>query len=107
MVPAPPEDCRACGACCFGTPRHARVWGTDYDRLGDDAESVVLWIEDKAYLRVEGGRCEQLAREGDGVACKIYERRPRVCRDLERGSPACLAELEQKRERASAYRRCT
>lgn len=107
MSPRVPEDCRDCGACCFGTPRHARVWGSDYDRLGDDAERIVAWIEAKAFLRTVDDRCAQLAREGARVACAIYGRRPEVCRELQRGSPACLAELDQKHERAAAFRDAT
>lgn len=103
LVADVPSDCRLCGACCFGGARHGRVWGADYDRLGDEAEAIVEWIADKAYLRVVEQRCAQLARTSAGVACSIYERRPQVCRDLERASPACLGELERKMDLARAF----
>lgn len=32
-------------------------------------------------------------------ACSVYETRPQVCRDLERGSSACRGELSTKGER--------
>jgi len=31
--------------------------------------------------------------------CQVYERRPAICRDLERGSPHCLGELDTKASR--------
>lgn len=93
-------ECTACGACCTATtPRHARVTGHDWERLGDDAERWTEWIGNQAFMRVEGGRCAALAVTAEGrFACVIYERRPAVCRELERGSPACDAEIERKGE---------
>ena len=50
----PPDDCTRCGACCFsGSPRHARVTGDDHERLGDDAERLVAWIGNLAFMRIE------------------------------------------------------
>jgi Fe-S-cluster containining protein len=152
-----PDDCQRCGACCFGTPRHVPVDGADYERLGDDAESLVVWFGARAFLRLaqpidcanapleapkDGAPSPRAARTGALMAravdcadapseppqrgqrvhatsartgrswhgrspcaqleesprgafrCGIYERRPKPCRELERGSPACLAVLE-------------
>ncbi len=99
-----PDDCQACGACCFGTTRHVRVDGDDHARLGEDAEDLVVWIGARAFLRLEPprddasfdgiARCAQLlGTSSGGFACAIYDRRPTPCRELERGSPACLAVL--------------
>jgi Fe-S-cluster containining protein len=100
--PAEPPECLACGACCFSTlPTYARVDGDDHARLGEDAERLVAWIGNRAYLRLEDGRCAALAidaRDGRFV-CTVYDRRPRVCRELERGSPACEGERASKGER--------
>ena len=50
----PPEDCTHCAACCFSdSARHARVTGDDHRRLGDDAESLVEWIGNLAFMRLE------------------------------------------------------
>src|SRR5689334_7994445 len=98
------EDCMRCGACCFSeSERHARVTGDDYERLGD-AASLVTFIGNQAFMRIERadgiGRCIALALDATGTfACTIYDRRPAVCRDLERGSPACEGERETKRDR--------
>src|SRR4051794_4460243 len=105
-----PEDCTRCGACCFSdSPRHARVTGDDYSRLGEAAERVVEWIGNAAYMRIEPvtgvpepmHKCIALTMDAAGgtFACSIYEARPQVCRDLERGSGACRGELETKSER--------
>ena len=98
-----PEDCRSCGACCFGTPRHVRVWGSDYARLGDAAESMVHWTADKAFLKLVISRCEQLEHRAEGVACRIYDRRPDACREFIRGSAACEAELDRRNPVALAF----
>lgn len=109
MHPAPPPaGCLACGACCFSQlPTYVRVSGEDWTRLGDKAEAVAHFIGHRAYMRMAGGRCAALAvRDGAAGAreffCTVYADRPQVCRDLERGSAACAAELEQKSARAAA-----
>jgi len=91
-------ECTACGACCTSTsPQHARVSGDDWSRLGDEAERWTTWIGHRAFMRIEGGRCAALAVLHDGrLACRVYERRPSVCRELARGSPACDAEIVHK-----------
>lgn len=104
------EDCTRCGACCFSeSPRHARVTGDDYERLGDDAPRLVTFLGNQAFMRIEHdgaeppvGRCAALVVDADSGAylCSIYERRPDVCRSLERGSPSCAGEHDAKRTRA-------
>ena len=103
-VPAfAPPACQRCGACCFSpSETYVRVTGEDWARLGPDAEGLVHFVGNRAYLRMIGGRCAALAVRPDpesgglGFSCTIYERRPQVCRDLERGSPACEAEILRK-----------
>ncbi|UJR78445.1 YkgJ family cysteine cluster protein [Sandaracinus amylolyticus] len=94
-------ECTACGACCTSSsPQHARVTGDDWSRLGEDAERWTEWIGNRAFMRIEHGRCVALEARRDGrFACRIYERRPAVCRELERGSPACDAEITRKAAR--------
>jgi hypothetical protein len=97
-----PSDCRSCGVCCFSTlDRYLRLSGDDYARLGDDAETKARFIENRAYMRIVDGHCAALRIDrGSGTfLCTIYDRRPRVCRDLERGSPQCAGELAAKSER--------
>ncbi len=103
----PPDDCMRCGTCCFSeSPRHARVTGDDHERLGDDAEELVEWIDNHAFMRLEPvtgdmHKCIALAIDAASgtFACSIYDRRPQVCRDLERASGACRGELATKAER--------
>jgi Fe-S-cluster containining protein len=95
-------ECTSCGTCCFSHAEdYLRVSGRDYERLGDDAERLVQFIENRAYLRIEDGHC--MALECDSASgtfsCTIYERRPDVCRVLERGSGHCRAERAEKSER--------
>lgn len=97
-----PADCRGCGVCCFSaSPEYVRVTGADWTRLGGDADRVAHFIGHRAYLRMQGGRCAALevrhvAGDAPAFFCTIYERRPQACRDLDRGSPQCLGELDAK-----------
>jgi Fe-S-cluster containining protein len=44
-----PSDCTTCGACCFSqAPDYLRVFGTDHERLGDDAERLTHFIGNRA-----------------------------------------------------------
>jgi hypothetical protein len=103
----PPEDCTRCGACCFSdSARHARVTGDDHERLGEEAESLVEWIDNRAFMRLERvtdslHKCAALAIDqvNGTFACSVYATRPDVCRDLERGSSACRGELATKSDR--------
>jgi len=81
------------------------VTGDDHARLGEDAERLVEWIGNLAFMKLDGEgdvrRCAALvvdARSGT-FACSVYENRPQVCRDLERGSGACRGELAAKGDR--------
>lgn len=99
-----PPECLSCGACCFADlPRYVRVTGDDHARLGDDAEDLTVWHGNQVYLRMEDGHCAALelgAAAGD-FACRVYDRRPAICRELGRGTPACLGERDVKEERAA------
>jgi len=72
------------------------VTGEDWTRLADDADALTKWTESHAFMRMREGRCIALAIEGARARCTIYERRPEVCRALERGGAACEAERETK-----------
>jgi Fe-S-cluster containining protein len=98
------EECTRCGACCFSeSERHARVTGDDYERLGDaDAERLVHFIGNQAFMRIEGAngirRCAALVVDAASgtFLCSVYERRPEICRELERGSGSCAGERDAK-----------
>lgn len=93
-------DCTTCGTCCFSDlARYVRVRGDDYERLGDDAEALVAFHENQAYLRMEAGHCAALVVDDGRFLCRVYERRPAICRELERGSPACEGEIATKGDR--------
>lgn len=98
-------ECTRCGACCFSqAPDYLRVFGNDYERLGDDAARLTHFIENRAFLRLEDGRCAALTFDvpTEQFLCSVYERRPDVCRALERGSGHCAAERAEKAERPLA-----
>ncbi len=97
-----PPDCRRCGVCCFSaSAEYVWVRGQDWSRLGLEADRLAHFIGHRAFMRMRDGHCAalEIRRDEAGRAdyyCTIYERRPQICRDLGRGSPECLGELETK-----------
>lgn len=94
-------DCCECGACCFSkSDSYVPVTAEDKLRLGESAERVTHEVAGASFLVMEDGHCAELQHlEGDWV-CGIYKNRPAACRDLSRGSPACLVERALKRRDA-------
>jgi len=90
--------CLACGACCFSRlDRYVRVMGCDHARLGDAATQLTVFIGNCCYMRMESEHCSALLIEPGGrFVCSVYDRRPDVCRDLERAGAACSAERTLK-----------
>ena len=78
-----------------------RVSGDDYERLGDRAAELVWFDGTRAHMRMHEGHCSALEidSEPEHYVCSVYEERPQVCRDLARGSSACLAERIAKSDR--------
>jgi len=95
-------ECTACGTCCFSTlPEYVRVFGYDWDRMGDRAQGYTHFLGNRAYLRLQDGHCAALTIDPTGprFTCAIYEERPDACRALERGGGACKADRHEKGER--------
>ncbi len=95
-------ECLRCGTCCFSTSdAYVRVSGEDFARLGELAGDLVAWSGNRAYMRMRDGHCAALRveRSTGEFVCTAYERRPQICRDLERGSPECQGEIAVKGDR--------
>ena len=90
-------DCLTCGACCFAPNRgHLPLSGEDHARLlPAEQESLTVFVGTRCFMRVEDGRCVNLQVGGGRYVCAIYERRPQVCRDYERGGSACDYDRER------------
>ncbi len=100
MTPVP--ECLECGACCFSRlETYVRLDGADHARLGSRASELVHFEGNRAYLRMVDGHCAALVIDSERgrFVCAAYPDRPRTCRDLERGSEACLGEIASKHER--------
>ena len=90
-------DCLACGACCFApNPGHLPLTGADHARLlPAEQETLTVFEGTRCFMRIEHGRCVNLQDLGGQWVCAIYERRPQVCRDYERGGDACAYDRER------------
>jgi hypothetical protein len=77
---------------------YVRVSGRDHARLGERADELVWFNGNRAYMRMVDGHCGALRIEVSSGAfvCDAYATRPEVCRELARGSGACLGELTTK-----------
>ncbi len=90
-------DCRLCAACCFSPlERYVRLTGEDHARLlpGEQA-ALTVFHGTRCYMKMEDGHCRALVHQGEEWLCSIYERRPSLCRDYERGSGACVVDRER------------
>jgi Fe-S-cluster containining protein len=69
--------------------------------MGDRADELARFDGNRAYMRMVDGHCAALRVDGSTgqLICGAYAIRPDVCRTLERGSSACLAERDAKAER--------
>ena len=97
-----PPPCLACGTCCFSNlENYVRVSGDDHQRLGEQAAALTRFIGNRCFMKMADGHCAALVIDVDSArfVCSVYLDRPATCRELERGSPACLGELHEKRER--------
>jgi hypothetical protein len=84
-----PVDCLRCGACC----REA------YHSVTVSVRDPVVWQEPALIVRHghrfeilrDGARCAALEEARPGAfACRIYEHRPRTCREFAAGGRHCL-----------------
>ena len=95
-------ECLECGTCCFSTlPTYLNLDGDDHERLGDDAERLTVFLGNRCYMRLIDGHCAALRVDSAErrFVCTVYDRRPSTCRTLERGSPECAGERDQKSDR--------
>jgi len=87
----PPEiipgeyDCLACGACCRAHFSRVNLRGTEPYYIVHARHDNLGW-----HLPRINGACPALASSAP-YSCGIYASRPQSCRDLEPGSPGCLA----------------
>jgi hypothetical protein len=82
-------DCFACGACCRSGFDVVPV--SPRDRVRKRHPELVVAREHDVVLLRNDDRCAALAGETAGpYTCRIYDDRPRVCRDLAPGSAHCL-----------------
>lgn len=96
-------DCQSCGICCIAdvpAPVHVEVEAHESERVNAAlrAHRLPLLFEGEqvdalhTYQNADGDHvCVALyGTINQVVACRIYDARPRICRDFEPGSPACL-----------------
>jgi uncharacterized protein len=104
-----PTDCRSCGVCCFSrSESYVAVTGHDWSRLGAEAERLAVFSNNRAFMRMIDGHCAALIVRPDESGgrdrfCSVYERRPQICRALERGSPECAGERATKAQSVAQY----
>ncbi|MGF1468499.1 MAG: YkgJ family cysteine cluster protein [Sandaracinaceae bacterium] len=84
-------DCHRCGACC--REAYTTVELGPRERLVRRHPELVEERDGRLSVRRSGRRCAALEGAGDPDApftCRVYEDRPRTCREFARGSASCL-----------------
>jgi Fe-S-cluster containining protein len=92
--------------CCFSDlEAYLRIWGTDYERLGPDAPDLTVFIGNRCFMHMVDGHCSALELSPDTgtFVCSVYGKRPKICRELERGSAECAGEQSLKGERPGRW----
>lgn len=80
-------DCQRCGACC--REAYEVVELARREPLIRSHPELVRRVDGRVVLQRVDGRCPAL--EGhDPYACRVYDERPRTCRDFTLGSANCL-----------------
>lgn len=81
-----------------------RVFDGDWDRMDTRAQSFTSRLDNRRFMRIDDGRCAALLVdvERGTFACGIYEKRPDVCRSLDRGTSICVDERRAKAGRPEA-----
>jgi uncharacterized protein len=105
MIPAPVPECLDCGACCHSVnPRLIELLGADRHTI---PAAYVEEADDGANMRMlpdSVNGCHVCSALGPGNACKIYEQRPFLCREFERGSAECLQAIADLKRRPEERR---
>lgn len=89
----PIPDCETCGACCTLFPAVAVRHGDD-DLAGECWEITNGEVVVDRFVRRDGETlaCTALTGTlGEHVGCRVYDQRPRTCREFEAGSDRCHA----------------
>lgn len=88
--------CSECGACCesFSLPVVEAIPITNDPRQQDLNRWFRLHASDDGERLTFECKCTMLTRKG---LCAIYDRRPDVCRNFQRGGPECLATIKERR----------
>jgi Fe-S-cluster containining protein len=95
-------NCQACGACCTGavsddatgTMFFLPISELEFRRLPKDVVCEVdpMGLGKAKSLAAVGRRCAALdGVVGMDVSCRVYEKRPKICRVFPVGSKSCLA----------------
>lgn len=75
-----------------------RVAGSDHARLADRADELTHFVGNRCYMNMAAGHCGALVIDvATGLfVCSVYATRPAVCRELDRASAECRAEIHEK-----------
>lgn len=85
-------DCINCGACCAKEPCWVEVSKEDFEYLANPELTTVGDIFPWS-MKTKGEQHQCIALHGNiggYVFCSIYEKRPTICRTVQRGSEICI-----------------
>ena len=84
-LPDTEVTCVSCEACCC----RLEVMLTTDTEVPDNFIEIDKW-GGRSMAKLDDGWCSALDR--NTTFCKVYEKRPKVCRDFEMGGYECISE---------------
>lgn len=84
----PALDCQSCGACCRAA--YDSVTISQRDPVVRRHPALIVVRDTFVELRRDGDHCAALENDGARYACRIYDDRPRPCREFTPGKDHCL-----------------
>ena len=82
-----PDECQGCGGCCYLV-----VELEEGEQVPDDRTTI---HEDGARVLQQRDDYACVYLDPESRLCTIYEQRPQVCRDFERGTGLCFTAIHR------------
>lgn len=73
--------CNRCGECCRISPKLGREDIRKILKKGIEKDYFIEMIRGKTYMKIKNDKCVFLRKNGKKYACKIYDSRPKICRE--------------------------
>jgi len=88
-----PDSCLGCRGCC--TNSGVNVFDTDDNRITVEMTVTTITPNGRVFRWMKHKENKECIALNEAGQCSIYEYRPQVCKDFERGCTECLDSLDR------------